>query len=72
MEETANWIAGGIVGAIGVVGLFLAANALDRGIYVFGLALAGFAIVFVFTLIRHAFDERDARLLSRPAKTQST
>jgi hypothetical protein len=62
MEDTGKWIAGGIVSLIGMVGLFLAANAVDRGIYVFGLALAGFAVIYVFALIRRAFDERDARV----------
>ena len=62
MEEAAQWIGGGVVSLIGIVGLFLSANALDRGIYVFGLALALFAVTYVLALIHHAFDERDARI----------
>jgi hypothetical protein len=71
MEETGRWIAGGIVSLVGLVGLFLAANAADRGIYIFGLALAGFAVVYVFALIRRAFDERDARLAASSATPQT-
>src|SRR5215831_14564821 len=67
MEETVRWIGGGLVSLIGIVGLFLAANALDRGIYIFGLALAVFAVTYAFALIRHAFDERDARITTTPA-----
>jgi len=69
MEETAKWIAGGLVSLVGIVGLFLAANAVDGGIYIFGLALAGFSIIYVFALIRHAFDERDARIAAQPRTT---
>src|SRR5262249_29045107 len=62
MGETAQRIGGGVVSLIGIVGLFLSANALDRGIHVFGLALALFAVTYVLALIHHAFDERDARI----------
>ena len=71
MEETAKWIAGGLVSLVGIVGLFLAANAIDRGIYIFGLALAGFAVIYVFALIRQAFDERDARIAAQLRATRT-
>lgn len=63
MDGTAKWLMGGFVGLLGLVGLFLAAGASDRGIYVFGMALAAFAVIFVFALIKQGFDalEREAR-----------
>ena len=60
MQGTGSWILGGIVGLIGIFGLFLAANAVDGGIYYFGLLLFAFAVLFVFSLIRRGFDEREA------------
>jgi hypothetical protein len=56
MDGTAKWCIGGFVAVFGVIGLFLAAGAADRGIYVFGLAVAAFAVLFVFALIKQAFD----------------
>ncbi len=45
---------------LGLIGLLLAAGATDDGILVFGLSLAGFAVVFVFGLIRTHYDKLDA------------
>lgn len=56
MQGTAKWIASGIVGLIGMVGLFLAANAADLGIHVFGLGLAAFAIIYVSAQMKQSFD----------------
>jgi hypothetical protein len=56
MDGTLKWIVGGLVGVIGIFGLFLAANAEDRGIYVFGLGLAAFAIIYVFAQMKQGFD----------------
>ena len=42
MDGTLKWIVGGLVGVIGIFGLFLAANAEDRGIYVFAQMKQGF------------------------------
>jgi Zn-dependent membrane protease YugP len=59
MDGTLKWIASGVVGILGVVGLFLAANAHDRGIYAFGLGLAAFAIIYVFAQMKQSFDASD-------------
>jgi hypothetical protein len=70
MEGTLKWIACGLVGAIGVFGLFVAANAHDRGIYIFGLGLAAFAIIYIFGQMKQGFDARDcARKAGTPAST---
>ena len=59
MQGTVKWIASGLVGILGIFGLFLAANAHDRGIYVFGLGLAAFAVIYVFGQMKHGFDASD-------------
>ena len=62
MDGTAKWCAGGLVAILGVIGLFLAAGAADQGIYLFGLAVAGFAVFYVFALIKRGFDERESQV----------
>ena len=59
MQGTAKWIASGIVGLIGIAGLFLAANAADKGIHVFGLGLAAFAVVYISAQMKQSFDEAE-------------
>lgn len=56
MKGTAKWIASGIVGILGIVGLFLAASALDPGIYVFGLGLAAFSVTYISAQLKQSFD----------------
>ncbi len=66
MEGTLKWIACGLVGLLGIFGLFLAANAQDRGIYVFGLGLSVFAVVHVFAQMKQGFDASDRARRARP------
>ena len=60
MQETLIWIGSGIVALLGIVGLFLSANARDGGIYLFGLALFAFAVIYIFRQIKDAFDRAEA------------
>jgi hypothetical protein len=53
-------LVGLLVAVLGVVGLFLAAGALDDEIFIFGLGLAAFAVVFDLGLVKAHFDRRDA------------
>jgi uncharacterized membrane protein len=53
-------VVGVLMAVLGLIGLFMAAGALDDEIYVFGLSLAGFAAVFVFGLIRAYYDRQAA------------
>ena len=71
MANTGKWIVGGIVSLLGVIGLFLAANAKDNGIYLFGFAIAAFAILYVFAAIKQSYDGGTARDTPAPriAKT---
>ncbi len=55
-------IVGLMMGLFGLIGLFLVAGAMDPEMYVFGLALTGFAVVFDFGLIKCHFDRQDAAL----------
>ena len=71
MANTGKWVVGGVVSLLGVIGLFLAANAKDNGIYLFGFAIAAFAIFYVFAAIKHSYDQKpaDGRSAARTVKT---
>lgn len=60
MQDIVTWIINGLVALAGILGLFLAANAVDAGFYGFGLLLFVFAILFIFMNIKKAFDESEA------------
>jgi hypothetical protein len=66
--EVSDLIVGVLVSLLGLLGLVLASGATDDEIYVFGLSLAGFAVVFVFGLIRKHFDRQDARRSAQAAR----
>jgi len=55
-EHMSDWIVGIMMSAFGLIGLLLASGAHDDEMLVFGLALAGFAALFVIGLIRRHFD----------------
>jgi hypothetical protein len=49
-------VIGTLVTLLGLLGVFLAGNALDSGMESFGLGLAAFAVLYVFWLIKLHFD----------------
>jgi hypothetical protein len=53
-------LVGFFVGILGLVGLFLAAGAVDFQAYLFGLSLFVMSILFNFFLIKGHFDRADA------------
>jgi hypothetical protein len=55
-----SWIASGVVTLVGLLGLFLSANAVDLGFAGFGMALFGFAVLYVFLTIKRAFDRLES------------
>jgi hypothetical protein len=59
MEEVSDIVVGAIVLVLGLVGLILASGALDGEMFIFGLSLAGFAVIFEFGLIRAYFDRKE-------------
>jgi hypothetical protein len=54
-----RWVVGGVVGAIGVVGLNMAATIHQPGFYWLGLGIAGAAVVYIFSLIKRSYDEAE-------------
>jgi len=60
MEEVSDIVIGVLVLVLGLIGLKMASGALDDEIYVFGLSMAGFAVLFEFGLIRRYFDRKEA------------
>jgi hypothetical protein len=60
MEEVSDIVVGVLVLVLGLIGLKMASGALDDEIYVFGLSMALFAVLFEFGLIRRYFDRQEA------------
>jgi hypothetical protein len=58
--EASDIVVGVMMTVLGLIGLTLAAHAHDDEMYLFGLALAGFAVVFVIGQIRRHYDRLDA------------
>lgn len=56
-----HWIMGILSAIFGVVGLFMAAKAHDFGIAFFGLALAVWAALFCWWMIKIGYDEIEQR-----------
>jgi hypothetical protein len=65
-EQTGDLVMGALMGLFGFVGLFLAAGAQDAEMYLFGLSLAGFAVLFLFGLMRRHYDEAEQALPVAP------
>ena len=59
--DRSDFIVGLLMTAFGIIGLILASGAMDNEMYVFGLALFAFAVVFDLGLIRRHFDRQEAR-----------
>lgn len=51
MGQIGNWIMGGTLGLLGLLGLFMASRAHDDMFYFSGLLLFVFSIFFIFRLI---------------------
>jgi len=65
-DDISGFIVGALVAVFGLVGLIMASGAYDIEIFIFGLSLAGFALVFDIGLIRRHFDRQDARRRGGP------
>jgi hypothetical protein len=55
-----SWLLGILVGLFALLGLYLAAYAIDTGMFTFGFLLVGFGIVYIFWLIRLTSISRSA------------
>lgn len=60
MDQIGTWITNGIVGVIGILGLFVASRATDSTFYSLGLIVFVLAVAFIFYSIRRAFDKASA------------
>lgn len=60
-DEISGIVVGAMVAVLGLVGLVMASGAYDTEIFIFGLSLAGFAVLFDIGLIRRHFDRQAAR-----------
>jgi hypothetical protein len=58
--EPGDVVVGLMMAVFALLGLFLAAGAMDDEMYVFGFSLTAFAVLFVFGLIRRHFDRHAA------------
>lgn len=60
VRGTGRWILGGVVGLLGILGLFLAANAHEIVEYYWiGLGLFVLSALYVFLLVKHSYDRLD-------------
>ena len=60
MRGTGRWILGGVVGVVGILGLFLAANAHGVAEYHWiGLGLFVLAALFLFLMVKNSYDRLD-------------
>jgi hypothetical protein len=59
-SNVSDLVVGLMMAVFGLIGLFLVAGAADSEMYVFGVALSGFAVCFEFGLVRRHFDRLDA------------
>ncbi len=56
----ADCFVGLFVAVVGICGLFMASGAVDAELYLFGLSLFVFGVLFNFSLVKAAFDRQDA------------
>ena len=56
MDKIGTWVTNGIVGVIGLIGLFVASRAADHTFYYMGLIVFVVAVGVIFFSIRRAFD----------------
>ena len=61
MIEASDIVVGLLMVVFAIVGLLLGAGAMDDEMYIFGISLFAFAVVFLAGLIRRTYDRADAR-----------
>ena len=55
-DFVSSCVMGAFVSLLGMVGLFMASRAHDLAVHGFGLGVFAFAVLFVFVLIKRAYD----------------
>jgi hypothetical protein len=56
MQGTCKWIGGGVIGLIGILGLFLSAHAHDSTIYGLGIAIFAIAVLVIGAMVKRHYD----------------
>jgi 4-hydroxybenzoate polyprenyltransferase len=59
MLGTGKWIAGGAIGLVGVLGLFLSANAHDTTFYYLGLGVFVAAVLVIGAMMKRHYDMQE-------------
>ena len=65
-QEAADLVVGVMMVPLGLLGLLMAARAVDTEYYIFGLSLVVFAALFGFSLIKRHYDAVDAAMAQAP------
>ena len=60
-DFVSSCVMGVFASLLGLVGLFMASRAHDVAVHGFGLGVFAFAVLFVFLLVKRAWDAADAR-----------
>ena len=75
MKSVGRTVLGVVIGIVGLIGLVLSAGSSGEDLYLAGLFIFGFSLVFIFWLIKRSYDayehdpERPRREVKTPAKT---
>lgn len=56
MEGSGKWIAGGLIGLVGIMGLFVSAHAHAGAMYYAGLAVFVLAVLILFAMLKRHYD----------------
>lgn len=59
MTDIGDYVIAALVTLLALLGIFLAAFADDNGIYIFGLGLAAFGVLFDYWLLKRHYDQVD-------------
>ncbi|MBM3569343.1 MAG: hypothetical protein FJX46_11400 [Alphaproteobacteria bacterium] len=59
MTDSGRFVTGALMALISLLGLVLAAGAVDAGMEIFGLGLFVFGVLFIFQLIRQAYEPEE-------------
>lgn len=61
MESVSSIVFGTLMAVFGLIGLYLVSGAADIEMYIFGISLAVFAVLFDIGLIKRHFDRREGK-----------
>lgn len=59
MGNVGNWVLGGLSGLIALLALYMSSHSKDTHLYEIGLIVAGLSTLYIFHLIKTAFDDQE-------------